>query len=507
MIGESVEDLDNNTEILETDSTTVVTDSSVSISTDNYLTTYIHMIEEHIRNRGVRISRENITGYLLEKLAENKIRDVESTNGDYKLKQSLGLPEDMASKFLIEERRNYRSQFESQEESEEKSREKEYILSLSRVEKIKYYSKKYKPTISLRERKFEIPVFYTKKQATDATQFFYIVHLIALVFNIIVIIPVVDILITASNYFVTGFWEIRERSGMAIWNPNSLVTIEIIFFTIYLFTTFIFRNHFITEILNAKKWAKMIKGFYIFSFLRFLALSIFAYVGTFFSRGGITANYAWSGAVVDDATKGLILNILTIFVVVKLLKVKARSRISGLRAHNRFRVFFATLFYILFYRTVQIAMYLITIFHLGYAFLSTGQLVQFLQSDTLDYSSLSRNINYQFLFYTTIAIVIYFVLGLLVIKNEQKLAIKNRIRRQLKIQMIFQLVFNLDLLYRMNRITSVGLDFRVGFTFEEALISTLIYFGGAIILIILNRYILKVKEVKKVKKRRWRRNN
>lgn len=415
MIGESVEDLDDNTEIPKTDSTPVVTDLNVSISTDNYLTTYIHKIEEHIRNRGVRISRENITGYLLEKLAENKTRDVESTNGDYKLKQSLGLPEDMASKFLIEERRKYTSPSASHEEMERKSREKEYILSLSKVERIKYYTIKYKPKVSLRERKIEIPVFYSKKEATEATQFFYIVHLIGLVFNIIVIIPIVDILITASNYYVTGFREIRQRSGMTIWNPNSLVTIEIIFFSIYLLTAFVFRNHFITEILNAEKWAKIIKRVYIISFLRFVALSIFAFIGTLFSRGEITANYAWSGTVVDDVTTGLILNILTIFVIVKLLKVTDGGKISRLRAHNRIRVFIATLFYILFYRTVQIAMYVITIFHLGYAYLAIGYLVQFLQSG---YSSpLSRDINYQFLFYSAIATTIYIVLGLLVIRN------------------------------------------------------------------------------------------
>lgn len=507
MIGESVEDLDDNTEIPKTDSTPVVTDLNVSISTDNYLTTYIHKIEEHIRNRGVRISRENITGYLLEKLAENKTRDVESTNGDYKLKQSLGLPEDMASKFLIEERRKYTSPSASHEEMERKSREKEYILSLSKVERIKYYTIKYKPKVSLRERKIEIPVFYSKKQATEATQFFYIVHLIGLVFNIIVIIPIVEILIMTFNNFFRGFGEIRERSGMTIWNPNSLVTIEIIFFSIYLLTAFVFRNHFITEILNAEKWAKIIKRFYIISFLRFVALSIFALIGTLFSRGGITANYTWSGTVVDDATTGLILNILTIFVIVKLLKVKDGGKISRLRAHNRIRVFIATLFYILFYRTVQIAMYVVTIFHLGYAYLAIGYLVQFLQSDYRNFSSLSRNINYQFLFYSAIATVIYIVLGLLVIKNDQKLSIKKRIRRQLKIQLIFQIAFNLDLLYRMDRITSLGLDFMVGFTFEEALLSTLIYFGGTIFLIMLNRYLLKVKEVKKVKNKKWRRNN
>ncbi|MCY3412767.1 MAG: hypothetical protein INQ03_14110 [Candidatus Heimdallarchaeota archaeon] len=481
---------------------------------NRYLNEYIDKIEEVLRFNSYRVDRSEIIGHLMEKLASQQVNDIKRSNGTYRIEKVLGPVSEMKQQFLQEKRRFFRETLTKEEKKQEDEEEKLKLAEMTKSERAKYKVRKNLSAINVKDKKFTLNI--QESNARLLMAFSLITNIAFLILNIVLIIMSWDMLNSFMNAYTNYYYDqyyldiMLERmhymSELFFWNPGNLILIESLVFLNYVFVSVVFRNSSI-ELFGykkAKSWIKYIKLIYISSLIRVILVGILAYFGAQFTTT-VFNGYFHEETTVTGFTPDETQTIITIISIINLVSILWMMILCNVREeyedqlsqYSQLRVNMARTFKMLFNLPSQLGIYLITMISSVIGLVSIFSLVIFLQLGgevvTIFYS---RNINYQFAFFTAVVISLHFLVGKLSIDQALTLIIKKRVKRQLILQLIFQTIFNAFLLIQANyieeQVNQGYLDlYYYSFTFAEALISTIVYYVTTIALLVTNYYLFR----------------
>ncbi len=451
-------------------------DKRVNYYKDKYLDDYVNRIEANLREQGSRITRNEIMGYVLEKLSEYKTRNISVTNGNYRLKIAMGEPDDLADKFLKVKRKMKPIKEVDESEIRRKTEENNYFRSLSTSEKIKYRINKIKYQLS-----------NIKSVDNSLVQKLLVVnglHIVLLIFNIIIAWMAFGVIINIFQGSVSSRYQLRRLSENIIWYPENMLYIEFGIFILYFITSLVFRNEAIEQIGYAETWGKRIKHLYIFNFIRFISQVLFNFVGSLISINGNSLNYFSSDNITTISMISLFAHVLIIITLVKSYNFEVeKHEISDKYMYNGK---IGSLIAKILYRPLQIAMYFSTLYHLIFAIIYY-QLFQLISEIGVDNGLfISPSVNYSLL----VINLVLFALSMMVLRlspSMQKIdAIKKRTRNQSLIQLVLNIIANAYFYTIYSIFVNAGRE-RELISFDEILISTIFYYITIIGILFLNR--------------------
>lgn len=424
---------------------------------EKYMSKYIDAVEKQLRVQNSRISRNEIIGYILEKIAKQQTENITPTNGDYRLKLLMGEPELLADEFIEKEKKLILPQMPTEEELEKRDKLLLEYQSLSKFGKLKFKVKEKKQSKT-------IPRDLIK---SDYTNHIFFLHIMIVIFNLIYGWFTIDYALSLAIVRLYAIRHVEKHSRDYFWHPEIFVVNEGITLFVYLLTAVLFRTKNVENIQKKNRKLKWIKSMYIINFGRYIASVVYFYFGTI-----IPYNYPLNGYKVEEMNQILIITaIIHILIIITLLKgVKPRQNMVYSSYVKQVNIVNSSLTTIL-YRPFQIAIYWMTIVVLlrsVFSIINLNTNYLFLYADFY--------YNYSYLFYNCLIVISGIFLGIITPFEEKKVSVKKRIKRQLTLQMGGMILYEITLYVIWHRNEYYN-------NINMILISILVYYVGNLILI------------------------